>query len=65
MERCRSCLCVESFLQLGFCSGFECSCSKAKMTIDGKLEKMEVDYSETVDRTIPECEQIAAVSHTE
>uniref|UniRef100_F6YHS8 26S proteasome non-ATPase regulatory subunit 12 n=2 Tax=Ciona intestinalis TaxID=7719 RepID=F6YHS8_CIOIN len=30
-----------------------------KMSGDGKLEKMEVDYSETVDKLIPECETIA------
>nr|XP_039266874.1 26S proteasome non-ATPase regulatory subunit 12-like [Styela clava] len=30
------------------------------MASEGKLEKMEVDYSTTVDRVIPECQQIAA-----
>lgn len=29
---------------------------------DGKLQKMEVDYSSTVDEKIPECEKMAKVS---
>ena len=33
--------------------------SVVKMADDGKLEKMEIDYSETVSRIIPECEDIA------
>ena len=32
------------------------------MSGDGKLEKMEVDYSTTVDEKIPECEQLVKVS---
>ncbi len=32
------------------------------MSGDGKLEKMEVDYSTTVDEKIPECEHLAKVS---
>ena len=31
------------------------------MSGDGKLEKMEVDYSTTVDEKIPECEQLVKV----
>ena len=28
----------------------------------GRLVKMEVDYSNTVDKTLPECQEIAKVS---
>ena len=30
---------------------------------DGRIQKMEVDYSETVDRRIPECEELAKVGY--
>lgn len=30
----------------------------------GNVVKMEVDYSDTVDKRIPECEAIAAVSYS-
>ena len=36
--------------------------TRATMSGDGKLEKMEVDYSTTVDQKIPECEQLVKVS---
>lgn len=29
---------------------------------DGKIVKMEIDYSSTVDRRLPECEKMAKVS---
>jgi len=29
--------------------------------LDTKVQKMEVDYSATVDKTIPQCEALAAV----
>ena len=31
------------------------------MADDGKLVKMEVDYSSTVDEKVPECEKLAKV----
>lgn len=31
------------------------------MSINGKLEKMEIDYSTTVDKAIPESQQVAKV----
>lgn len=30
---------------------------------DGRIVKMEVDYSATVDQRLPECEQMAQVRH--
>ena len=33
-----------------------------EMADEGKLEKMEVDYSSTVDEKIPECEKLAKVT---
>lgn len=32
---------------------------------DGKIVKMEVDYSSTVDQRVPECEKMAKVSDDE
>lgn len=32
------------------------------MADEGKLQKMEVDYSSTVDEKIPQCEQLARVN---
>ena len=31
------------------------------MVNEGKLEHMDIDYSSTVDETIPKCEQLAKV----
>ena len=40
-----------------------CKSSKlAAMDDGGRLVKMEVDYSNTVDKTLPECQEIAKVS---
>ncbi len=36
--------------------------AETKMSGDGRLEKMEVDYSTTCDEKIPECETLAKVS---
>lgn len=32
-----------------------------KMADDGRLQKMDVDYSSTVDEKIPECEKLSKV----
>lgn len=31
---------------------------------DGKIVKMEIDYSSTVDQRLPECEKLAKVSYS-
>ena len=36
----------------------------AKMSGDGRLQSMEVDYSSTVDEKVPECEKLAKVNST-
>ena len=36
--------------------------TQANMADEGKLQKMEVDYSATVDEKIPQCSQTAKVS---
>ena len=35
-----------------------------KMADDGRLKKMEVDYSSTVDEKIPEADKLAKVCHS-
>ena len=36
--------------------------TNVKMADEGKLQKMEVDYSSTVDEKIPECVKMSKVS---
>lgn len=38
-----------------------CNQKEEKMADEGKLQKMEVDYSATVDEKIPQCAQTAKV----
>ena len=41
------------------CVSYSCGNYLFMMASEGKLEKMEIDYSDTVDKAIPECENMA------
>lgn len=54
--------CLQNFSIVDYQIFYTANMSDELERSDGKIVKMEVDYSSTVDQRVPECEKMAKVS---